>query len=173
MWGHVPVLPLLCLSPEYPAGPHTTPPTLHHTMAPHQGGMAGAGVATRQSFRQSVTTLRYSATQFTLDLRGAAIKYRKIWKWEGWKKGAQRCCMLDEWGVKLHLHLNNNSLQPVYLRRLVTQGWIRKQRRIMMWKANVGNLDNNLLQNQASLFRVYCVIHVIYKMDSGTKTVLH
>lgn len=73
MWGHGPVLPLLCRSPEYPAGPHTTPPTLHHTTAPRRGDTAGAGVATRQSSRQSVTTHRYSATQFTLDLKKVAV----------------------------------------------------------------------------------------------------
>lgn len=80
MWGHVPVLPLPRRSPEYPAGPHTTPPTLHHTTAPRQGGTAGAGVATRQSSRQSVTTHRYSANRFTLDLMEGK---------EGWDKSAE------------------------------------------------------------------------------------
>lgn len=74
MWGRVPVLPLPCQSPEYLASLHTTPPTLHHTTAPHQGGTAGAGVATRQSSRQSVAMHRHSATLFKLDLRGATAR---------------------------------------------------------------------------------------------------
>lgn len=92
MWGPVLVLPLLYQSPEYPAGPHTTPPTLHHTTAPRQGGTAGAGVATRQSSRQSVTTHRYTATQFTLDLNGGGMEtQRKIMERE------QSSHTLDDW----------------------------------------------------------------------------
>lgn len=158
MWGHVQVLPLPCQSPEYPAGPHTTPPTLHHTTALLQGGTAGAGVATRQSSRQSVSTHRHSATRFTLDLEGR-VRRPDPGGLEN-KDGAQSSCTIDNWHVrkKSATFINQNCSEA----GLITNA--AQQSIFIQW------------QTKLDKYTVYCVIHLNLwndNNDSKEKTVTH